>query len=337
VTLKSGAKNTQPPTGISATTTQEPRADTNSPGPQPSADTIAADQRLAIADSGTNSLADLAPQQRAEKGIISLDDLTPEEQEELGMSFYSQGAHDVAFEPLRRAATLGRAQAQYFLGKILKTGEGAHTNAAEAVKWFDKSVRRGYLPAFSELGVAYYCGKGTVRNYAEAARLFRVAAEHGEPVAQACLASCLEHGDGLEKDGREADKWYRRSAEQGCAFGEDLFARRLSRRAWDTVQETFWAGRRTGKSPVTLMDYARDGLASDLAMQVAGPKAKEDDTESCKWLELTDRQGYLAPRVSGTGLPEVSGKMRGPWPTKERRFEDVVKDAQDAAALVLVY
>jgi len=36
-------------------------------------------------------------------------------------------------------------------------------------------------------------------------------------------------------------------------------------------------------------------------------------------------------------LPDVASKLKEPWPAKERRFEDVAKEAQDAAVLVLVY
>jgi hypothetical protein len=36
-------------------------------------------------------------------------------------------------------------------------------------------------------------------------------------------------------------------------------------------------------------------------------------------------------------LPEVASRLKEPWPARERRFEDVAKEAEDAAALVLVY
>lgn len=36
-------------------------------------------------------------------------------------------------------------------------------------------------------------------------------------------------------------------------------------------------------------------------------------------------------------LPELTGKLKEPWPARERKFEDVVKEAQEAAALILVY
>ena len=36
-------------------------------------------------------------------------------------------------------------------------------------------------------------------------------------------------------------------------------------------------------------------------------------------------------------LPDVASKLKEPWPARERKFEDVAKEAQDAAALVLVY
>jgi S1-C subfamily serine protease len=36
-------------------------------------------------------------------------------------------------------------------------------------------------------------------------------------------------------------------------------------------------------------------------------------------------------------VPELAGKIKEPWPAKERKFEDVVKEAQEASALVLAY
>jgi hypothetical protein len=47
-----------------------------------------------------------------------------------------------------------------------------------------------------------------------------------------------------------------------------------------------------------------------------------------------------SPDTSGLGflesVPEVSAKLKGPE-TKERKFEEVVKSAEQAAVLVLVY
>lgn len=36
-------------------------------------------------------------------------------------------------------------------------------------------------------------------------------------------------------------------------------------------------------------------------------------------------------------LPELAGKLKEPWPAKERRFEDTVRETQEAVVLVLVY
>jgi hypothetical protein len=47
-----------------------------------------------------------------------------------------------------------------------------------------------------------------------------------------------------------------------------------------------------------------------------------------------------SPDVSGLSflesVPAVSAKLKEPW-TAERKFEEVVKDAEQAAVLVLVY
>ena len=36
-------------------------------------------------------------------------------------------------------------------------------------------------------------------------------------------------------------------------------------------------------------------------------------------------------------VPELRGKLKQPSPAKDRKFQDVVKEAQEAAALVLVF
>ena len=47
-------------------------------------------------------------------------------------------------------------------------------------------------------------------------------------------------------------------------------------------------------------------------------------------------RGWNASVPSLESMPEVSAKLKEPN-TKERKFEDVVKDAEQAAVLVLVY
>jgi hypothetical protein len=47
-------------------------------------------------------------------------------------------------------------------------------------------------------------------------------------------------------------------------------------------------------------------------------------------------RGWNASLPGLESVPEVSAKLKEPN-TKERKFEDVVKDAEQAAVLVLVY
>jgi hypothetical protein len=47
------------------------------------------------------------------------------------------------------------------------------------------------------------------------------------------------------------------------------------------------------------------------------------------------KSSYLLPLLEG--VPELGGKLKQPSLAKERKFEDVVKEAQEAAALVLVF
>jgi TPR repeat protein len=47
------------------------------------------------------------------------------------------------------------------------------------------------------------------------------------------------------------------------------------------------------------------------------------------------KSSYLLPLLEG--VPELGGKLKQPSPARERKFADVVKEAQEAAALVLVF
>src|SRR5437016_602854 len=160
---------------------------------------------------------------------------TPEEIAEYdelwGLQLFEEHKYTMALEKFRRAAVMGRAKAQYYLGHIYSSGLGVQESYSEGAKWYAKAVRRGYLPAFSLLANRYRFGNGVEKNPSEAVRLSHIAAELGNADAQFELGQCYQGGEGVSKDALEAEKWYRRAADQGNSEGYSQLASMYSNRA----------------------------------------------------------------------------------------------------------
>ena len=115
----------------------------------------------------------------------------------------------------RKAALMGHADAQNYLGVCYDLGRGLNEDDVEAVKWYRKSAAQGYKYAQNNLGVCYECGSGLNEDDIEAVKWYRKAAEQGHADAQNNLGNRLYNGQGIIKNYAEAAKWYRKSAENG--------------------------------------------------------------------------------------------------------------------------
>ena len=114
----------------------------------------------------------------------------------------------------RKAAELGHAPAQNFMGIMYGDGLGVTRDDEEAVKWYCKSAEQGYAPGQYGLGVMYANGHGVPKDYLEAARLFRMSAEQGYLEAQYNLGVMYRRGWGVSQDYGMAMAWFRKAADQ---------------------------------------------------------------------------------------------------------------------------
>jgi TPR repeat protein/S1-C subfamily serine protease len=257
--------------------------------------------------SGTNrataiSLDDVAPKQTE----ATASKPTPEEEAELnevvGARYYADRQYASALEPLRRAAMMGRAKAQSYLGSMYSSGLGVQQSYSEGVKWYAKAVRRGYLPDFHILANRYMYGNGVEKNLSEAVRLSRIAAEAGNVDAQFQLGQCYQYGEGV-KDELEAEKWYRRAAEQGESSSLSQLASMYSNRALVLTQrltkeaESTWSPDQIEpkyrSDPVwgpRFRDLSKTNWERTLLSQ-REPQFKELRIEKYKWAILGAKQG----------------------------------------------
>ena len=134
---------------------------------------------------------------------------------EAGFDALDRVDYEQALRHFLSCAEAGDAVAQFNVGLMYASGEGASTDDAEAARWYRRAARQGHVTAQYNLGVMYANGDGVPQDDAEAARWFRLSAEQGDAMAQHNLGFMYEKGRGVVQDDVEAVRWYRMAADQG--------------------------------------------------------------------------------------------------------------------------
>ncbi len=123
-----------------------------------------------------------------------------------------------AVNDLKRAANLGFAPAQFYLGRLYDAGAaGVPKDMTEARRWTQRAAQGGDPAAMYNLASYLYAGDGGPKDAAGAAEWFRKAAERGVVNSQYNLAQLYETGHGVAKNLAEAYKWYLVAAAAGDA------------------------------------------------------------------------------------------------------------------------
>jgi TPR repeat protein len=145
------------------------------------------------------------------------------------------------FALTKQRAEQGDREAQYRLGLLLDSGEGAKQDAAEAIRWFRQAADKGHAEAQFSLGWHYASGEGVDPDPQAAFRWFTLAANQGDVDGESAVGRCLQNGEGVKADPVEGKKWTLRAAEHGHAMAQ-----------WETGRDHF------DKKP----DLARDAIAA---------------------------------------------------------------------------
>ncbi len=86
-------------------------------------------------------------------------------------------------------------------------GEGAPTDAKQAIKWYKEFADAGIADAQYKLAECYYNTRSESLNFVKAVEQYRAAAEQGHTDACRKLAQCYQMGIGTEASEEEAKKW----------------------------------------------------------------------------------------------------------------------------------
>ncbi|MBL8696816.1 MAG: SEL1-like repeat protein [Alphaproteobacteria bacterium] len=132
---------------------------------------------------------------------------------------------------IRRAAELGHAEAQAFVGTSHLVGTVDASRAEAAAYWLERAALQGHAGAARRLGRLHADGEGVPRDRAWSVVWLARAAERGDGEAQFELAMLLIAGENTRHDMAEATAWLTRVAAAGhpdAARYRDAAASKLS-------------------------------------------------------------------------------------------------------------
>ncbi|MDA8000132.1 MAG: sel1 repeat family protein, partial [Alphaproteobacteria bacterium] len=149
-----------------------------------------------------------------------------------GYDAYRKGDYATALQEWEPLAEQGYVEAQNFLGRMYRYGEGVAQSHETSAMWYeradDASLKGNYATALREwesfaeqghalaqffLGMMYREGVRVAQSYEDAAGWYRRAAEQGYAPAQFALGRSYHFGHGVSQNYETAAEWYRRAAE----------------------------------------------------------------------------------------------------------------------------
>lgn len=125
-----------------------------------------------------------------------------------------------ALEHFLKAAELGHATAQYYVGWMYEYGQGVDKDMDLAMQWYQKSADQGNQYAQFVLGESYYYGmRGKEVNYDMSFRWLELSAKQGNKNAEYYLGLSYDSGRGVAVNQQIAIQYFYFSAMQGHIDG----------------------------------------------------------------------------------------------------------------------
>jgi uncharacterized protein len=146
------------------------------------------------------------------------EDTTTPKQKALGAGWvhFQKGSYAEAYQALKPQAEKGNDEAQYLLGWMHQTGQGAERDLAQAGQWYEKSAVQGHTSARNNLCTVHL----ETRDFKRAVPWCEKSAKAGHMKSQFLFAMMHFNGEGVEKSAEGAVAWLKKSAEQGYAAAE---------------------------------------------------------------------------------------------------------------------
>ncbi len=123
----------------------------------------------------------------------------------------------LAFQLFRRAAELGHAGGQMYLGNAYLVGEGTARNLAEARHWLEKAAAAGFVPAMTRLAWSFRRPHTDRPDPARARHWYERAQQAGATDALVALGFMFRNGELGEVPASVSVEYFKRAAARGSA------------------------------------------------------------------------------------------------------------------------
>lgn len=133
---------------------------------------------------------------------------------EKGIALYDQKKFIYAFPVIEKEAIKGNSEAQYYLGRMYRWGEGTNVDLKKAVYWYAKGADQGNRKAQNNLGIMYANGLGVKKDLKKAIKLYTLSAAQGTAAARFNLGTMYLEGKGINQDYFKALDLFRQAASQ---------------------------------------------------------------------------------------------------------------------------
>ena len=141
----------------------------------------------------------------------TVDSLKPNEAEKyvlLGDDLRIAEKYPAALDSYIKAANLGSAHAQLWIGNFYSRGLGVEQNQTEAAKWYQEAAEQGSADALVNLALLYKNGTGVEKNIDKAIELDLQAIQMGSALAAGNLGSLYEFASDEHQSYPLARKYY---------------------------------------------------------------------------------------------------------------------------------
>jgi hypothetical protein len=237
--------------------------------------------------------------------------------------------------------------AQNRVGWIYEQGLLDEKDFTKAAKWYGLAAGRGFEPAQQNLAKLYFYGFGVPKNYVEAYKWADLAAAKNADAVpfREFLEANMSRGEIAE--GQQLASEFAPTTNQNNSVTADA---RISGTGFFITEDGYLISNyHVVKDAAKIHLFTRAGLIDATVVQVdehgnvVGVVSAKLGVEIGKALtsdELPENVNYAVKSSFLLSflesVPDVSAKLKAPN-TADEKFSDVVKSAQDAAVLVLVY
>lgn len=149
-----------------------------------------------------------------------------------GNKYYENNEYEKAKKMFLKAASIGNAEAEYWLGVMYYNGKGVKEDTEKANEWFQKAIRSYLKKAKQEdtnaqysLGYMYENEQGVAKNIEKAIEWYQKAANQGEEESKKCLVKIEEDFEEdkkidiqmqyclamINKDTKKANRWFQKA------------------------------------------------------------------------------------------------------------------------------